>query len=191
MSIRRFALGLVLAWFVTPAQAGQITYLFVEGSDGPHPGYAAAGLIFSTPPAFPDAGWRTSDVASILQFSVLDSDLAPLGIYTPQLVQEIRSETGSTLIGGQIIGLANSVAIQTLMDSDSGQCLLVNLTTGKGFHGDWSYVVQSSPVPEPSALLLAVIGGLGVLGGHIVSRRKQRRRGPVADRELVRASGEC
>ncbi len=191
MSARRFVLGLILAWCVTPALAGQVTYEFVQGSDGLHPGEAAAALIFAEPPAFHDAGWSTSDVASILQFSILDPDFAPLGTYTPQLVQEIRSETGSILIGGQITGLANAVAIQTIMDKDSGQSLLVNLVNGIGIHGDWIAVVQDpSAVPEPSTLALAGLGGLGVLGSYIVSSRRRRRR-VVADGEVSRAILPC
>ncbi|WP_165223309.1 PEP-CTERM sorting domain-containing protein [Aquisphaera insulae] len=175
MSARRFVLGLILAWCVTPAQAGQITYEFVQGSDGPHPGEVAAALIFAEPPAFPDAGWKTSDVASILQFSVLDADFAQLGTYTPQLVQEIRSETGSILIGGQITGLANGVAIHTLMDLDSGQSLLVNLVTGKGIHGDWIAVVQApGAVPEPSTLAMAGIGVVACLAARALARHGRR-----------------
>jgi len=184
MSIRRFALGLCLAWCVSTAQAQQVTYEFVQGSDGLHPGEAAAALIFAQPPAFPDAGWRTSDVASILQFSILDADFAPLGTYTPQLVQEIRSETGSILIGGQITGLANGVAIQTLLDKDSGQSLLVNLVTGKGIHGDWIAVVQApSAVPEPSTLTLAgIVGVLGIASLALTRRRRRLAvRSPIAN----------
>lgn len=86
MSLRRLVIGIVLAWFVTPAQAGQVTYFFLEGSDGPHPGHIAAGLSFSTPPADPDAAWKTSDDAAIVQLRVRHRLRPPRYLYVPDIV---------------------------------------------------------------------------------------------------------
>jgi hypothetical protein len=81
---------------------GQI--FFIEGSDAPKPGLIAADLTSASPPASQNEFWTTGDSADILTFQILDFALAPMGLYTPQVILPVVSATGAKLDGGQIFG---------------------------------------------------------------------------------------
>jgi PEP-CTERM motif len=162
---------LALTACVLPARAGSVGYFFFEGSDGPNPGAPGAFLLFNSPPAEPAAGWTTSNVADITDFRVLDAALAPVGVYTPQLItSSISSNTGATLDDGQLSGGMPPLGlILVAMDSTPGQSLLANVVDGTSSHGDWRLAV-SQAVPEPSSLALAATAATA---GLVLSMRRR------------------
>jgi hypothetical protein len=165
---------LVVVSCVSPARAGAVGYFFIEASDGPHPGEAAAFLLFVSPPAEPGAGWTTSNVADIADFRILDSALGTVGVYTPQLVTtSITSTTGSTLDSGVLNGgLPPTSAVETGIDSSPGESILFNLLTGVSSHGDWLLGVGQTTVPEPSSLVMAT---MAATAGVVMSLRRRQR----------------
>ena len=164
---------LVLTSCVVPTRAGSVGYFFIEGSDGPNPGAEGAFLLFASPPAESAAGWSTSNVADILNFGILDSALAPVGVYTPQLITpSITSTTGATLDAGQLSGgMPPSGLIVAAMDSSPDGSLLANLISGESWHGDWQ-LAFSQAVPEPSSMTMAVTATMA--GVPLWMRRRRR-----------------
>jgi hypothetical protein len=162
---------LALTSCVVPVRAGSVGYFFIEGSDGPNPGAPGAFLLFDSPPAEPAASWTTSNVADIADFRILDSSLAPVGVYTPQLITSfISSNTGATLDVGQISGGMPPLGlIVAAMDSTPGQSLLGNLLTGTSSHGDWQLGV-SLAVPEPCSMAMAATAATA---GLVLSMRRR------------------
>ena len=164
---------LALACCVAPARAGVVGYFFIEGKDGPNPGKEAAFLAFDSPPAEQGAGWTTSKVADIVDFRIFDSALAPVGVYTPQLVTpSITSNTGATLDSGVIIGgMPPTGAVETGFDPSSGESILFSLMTSASSHGDWQ-VGFGDAVPEPSSLVMAT---MAATAGVVLSMRRRQR----------------
>ena len=164
---------LALASCVSPARAGAVGYFFIEASDGPNPGTEGAFLLFNSPPAETSAGWTTTSVADIADFRIIDSALAPVGVYSPQLVSPaISSSTGATLDSGVILGgMPPTGSIETEMDLSPGGSLLANLLSGKSSHGDWRLGVGEA-VPEPSSLVMAT---LAATAGAVLSMRRRQR----------------
>jgi hypothetical protein len=165
---------LALAGCVAPARAGVVGYFFIEASDGPHPGMAAAFLAFDSPPAEQGAGWTTSNVADIVDFRIFDSAIAPVGVYTPQLVTpSISSNTGATLDSGVLLGgMPPTAAVETAFDPTSGGSFLFNaLETSDSSHGDWRIGVGNF-VPEPSSLVMAT---MAATAGVVLSMRRRQR----------------
>ena len=152
---------LALACCVAPARAGVVGYFFIEASDGPHPGMAAAFLAFDSPPAEQGAGWTTSNVADIVDFRIFDSAIAPVGVYMPQLItSSVGSNTGATLDSGEISGgMPPEGAIETAFDPTSGDSILFGLMGGASSHGDWRLGL-SLAVPEPSSMVMAATAGV-------------------------------
>jgi PEP-CTERM motif len=173
MSIFRIASAVILALCVTSARAGTITYDFVEETVGPPPAIPVAILAFLDPPASPTSGWTTANASNIVEFTITDSALAPVGSYTPQIFTAVVSDTGTTLDEGLILGAAAAISVFAIADSMPGQSALLNNTTGVTIHGDW---VLGSPigssVPEPSSLAIASTGAIFVV---VYAWRRRRR----------------
>jgi hypothetical protein len=173
LSIFRIASAVILALCVTSARAGTITYGFFEDSVDPPPAIPAAILAFLDPPASPTSGWTTANASDIFEFTIIDSALAPVGSYTPQIFTAVVSDTGTTLDEGLILGAAAAVSVFAIADSMPGQSALLNNTTGVTFHGDWELVSPiGSSVPEPSSLAIASTGAIFVV---VYAWRRRRR----------------
>jgi hypothetical protein len=163
---------LALAFCVSPARAGLVVgYFFVEASDGPHPGTAGASLTFDSPPAERGSGWTTSNVADIVEFRVFDSAIAPVGVYMPQLIFPVGSNTGATLDFGQMLGNMPQGAIETAFEPSSGDSILFGIGGGASSHGDW-LLPFSSAVPEPSSMVMAT---MAATAGVVLSIRRRKR----------------
>jgi hypothetical protein len=186
MMLRRLVLCvLVSVCCVVPARAGRVAYLFVEGSDGPDPGSVGALLLFESPPAETDAGWTISNVADIIEFSILDSKLAPVGDYTPTISSpSISSTTGATLDFGVLFGQMTPLgAVLATFDSSPGSSLLVNELTGVNSQGDWLFTGSLS-VPEPSSLAMAA--SAATAGVMLWMRRRRRSHGETGPADINR-----
>ena len=72
MSTIRIAFAVIMAFFVSSAHAGPVTYFFIEGSNAPEPGLIAAGLTFASPPASQNEFWTTAESTDILTLQILD-----------------------------------------------------------------------------------------------------------------------
>jgi hypothetical protein len=174
MSTIRIAFALIVTLFASSARAGSVTYFFIEGSDAPAPGLIAAALTFASPPTSQNKFWTTGDSADILTIQILASGLAPMGLYTPQVILPVVSATGAKLELGFIFGSKGSTLVKIFIDSDEQGSIIVNNNNGTNFHGDWVVQLRASSVPEPSSLALASIGATCVV---VSAWRRHRRQG--------------
>jgi hypothetical protein len=174
MSIIRIAFAVIMTLFASSARAGPVKYFFIEGSDAPKPGLIAVALTFASPPASQNEFWTTAESADILTFQILDSALAPMGLYTPDVFVPVVSGTGAKLDAGVIFGSNGSTLVQISIDADEGGSIVVNNNNGINFHGDWVIQNGVSSVPEPSSLALASIGATCVV---VSAWRRHRRQG--------------
>lgn len=150
------------------AEAGSVSYDFIEGTGAPHPGTIGAIVTFASPPASATAGWSTTNNSDVLSFEILDSAIGPVGYYGLLHLEgsTVGSDTGFTIDTGEIIGQMGSIGLQASFNSPldgSPSRLRVSMGNKPG-------VFQVASVPEPSSLVLAGIGAI-VAAGYGLRRR--------------------
>jgi hypothetical protein len=164
MNIQRIsAVVILLVGLAVPANAGSVTYDFIETGGGSLTGDVGVYFVFNSPPASATAQWGTDNLADILNFQVLDPDLSTPGAPTPLLDIAVESFTGASLDSG-IFHALNSDGI-TLTAFFNGQESVIS-AIGAPVFGAWSV----APVPEPSTFVLSSIAMIAVFG--VCARRR-------------------
>ena len=149
------------------ANAGSVTYDFIEGPSAPDPGTVGAFFVVASPPASATSGWSTSNAADVLELEITDPKIGPVGSYLTGIVVELISLDGKFLDAGfYIAGNAGTGLVQ--FEIGVGP----NGTTIDGPTGEATGQFVLATVPEPSSLLLAGTASLAGLG--LWARRRGR-----------------
>ena len=177
MNIRTICFAVVLAVSTASAQAGTVTWQFVETAGGSGAGFIGGLLTLNSPPVdlTPGVHW-TATTPDVVDFQVLDPTIGPVGPYNLSLnVASILEGNGPNFINVRELSGQNGVgdvAFSNINGSPGASDLGVGLVTGGqgDAFGDW--VLVSAPVPEPSSLVLAGCAALAGLGA--LARRRRR-----------------
>ncbi len=163
--LRISAVVILLACLAVPANAGSVTYDFIESGGGSLTGGIGAVFVFNSPPASSTAYWGTYNLGDVLSFQVLDPDLSNPGAPTPLLSIAVESFTGASLDQGNFSALNSDGAV--LNGFFNGPESVIT-AIGAPVFGGW----VAASVPEPSTLVLSGIAAIAGLGA--CARRRKR-----------------
>jgi hypothetical protein len=177
MNTRLFILNVVMAICAGSAQAGTVTWQFVESSGGSGAGTIGGLLTLDSPPVDLTSGvhW-TATTADVVDLTVLDPTIGPVGSYDLNLnVASILEGIGPNFVNVHEVSGQNAggdVAFSNISDVLNASNLGVGLATGgQGLaNGDW--VLAAASVPEPSSLVLAVSAAIAGLAARARRRHK-------------------
>jgi hypothetical protein len=180
MNMRIVILAVVLAISAASAQAGTVTWQFVETTGGSGAGTIGGLLTLNSPPVdlTPGASW-TATTPDLVSVTVLDSAIGTIGSYNINLnVASILEGLGPIFINVHEVSGENAggdLAFSNINGSAGLSDLGVGLAVGGGGQafGDW--VLSSAVVPEPSSFILAGSAALAGLGAWARRRRKSIR----------------
>ena len=178
MNMRSIVLAVVLAVSAASAQAGTVTWQFVETTGGSGAGTIGGLLTLNSPPVdlTPSASW-TATTPDLVALTVLDPLIGPVGSYNINLnVASILEGIGPVFVNVHEVSGQNAggdVAFSNINGSPGLSDLGVGLAGGGGGDalGDW--VLASAAVPEPSSFMMAgsaALAGLGASGGGAAIR---------------------
>jgi hypothetical protein len=178
MRIYSISLAIFLALCAASAEAGPVTWEFVEFSDG-GAGTIGASMTLNSPPVnlTPGVSW-TATTADLVDFRILDPNIGPVGPYDIDLnVASILEGVGPNFVNiHEISGqnASNDVAFSNINGALHESDLGVSLAGGGSatVNGDW--VLRPASVPEPSSLALAGIAAMAGSGAWV--RRRWTRR---------------
>jgi PEP-CTERM motif len=175
MSIRPIVFAIVLALCTAFAQAGTVTWQFVETTGGSGAGTIGGLLTLNSPPVdlTPGVAW-TATTPDLVDLTVLDPEIGPVGSYNLSLnVASILEGLGPDFVNVHEVSgqsAAGDVAFSNINEAPGLSDLGVGLAGGGGgdAFGDW--VLAPASVPEPSSLVLAGIAALAGLGAWRVKQ---------------------
>ena len=177
MNMRNIVLTVVLAICGASAQGGTVTWQFVESSGGSGAGTIGGLLTINSPPVdvTPGATWTVTNSSDLVDLTVLDSAIGPVGTYNVGLnIASILEGVGPDFINVHEVSGSNAAGDTafsnisgTLNDSNLG----VGLVNGGGGEANGNWVLVPASVPEPSSLVLAGIASLAGMVGTWARRR--------------------
>jgi PEP-CTERM motif len=178
MRICSISLAIFLSLCAASAEAGTVTWEFVESS-GSGAGTIGASMTLNSPPVelTPGVSW-TATTADLVDFRILDPNIGPVGPYDTNLnVASILEGVGPNFVNiHEISGqnASNDIAFSNINGELHESDLGIGLAGGGSadINGDW--VVMPSSVPEPSSLALAGIAAMTGSGAWILRRRTRR-----------------
>ena len=162
--LRISAVVILLVCLAVPANAGSVTYDFIETGGGNLTGGVGAIFVFNSPPASSTEQWQTYNNGDVLSLQVLDTVVNPSGGSAALLDINVVSYTGASLDSGTFDAL-NSYGAEINGFFNGSESVMA---AGPPVFGGW--VVAS--VPEPSTLVLSGIATIAGLG--LWARRRQR-----------------
>jgi hypothetical protein len=177
MSVRIIVLTVILAVCAGSAQAGTVTWQFVETTGGSGAGTIGGLLTLNSPPVdlTPGVSW-TATTPDLVDLQVLDPVIGPVGSYDLGLnVASILEGIGPNFVNVHEVSgqsAAGDTAFSNINEAPGLSDLGVGLVGGGGgdAFGDW--VLAPAAVPEPSSLVLAGSAALAGLGALALRRRK-------------------
>ena len=175
MRVRCICFAVLLFFCVASANAGTVTWEFVESSGGTIGGF----LTLNSPPVdlTPGAAW-TATTTDVVSFSLADPNIGPVGAYNLNLnVASILEGKGQDFINTHEVSgqnAAGDVAFSNISGTSNASDLGVGLASGGGGSVNGNWVLMPAAVPEPSSLVLSGIAALAGAGAWTRKMLKRR-----------------
>jgi hypothetical protein len=175
MHLRCISFAALFFFCVASANAGTVTWEFVETSGGTIGGF----LTLNSPPVdlTPGAAW-TATTTDVVSFSIADANIGPVGTYDLNLnVASILEGIGPDFINTHEVSgqnAAGDVAFSNISVTSNASDLGVGLASGGGGSVNGNWVLMPAAVPEPSSLVLSSIAALAGAGAWTRKPLKRR-----------------